>query len=109
MSRELSGILPLLEPPPGGRERLVARLRAQRSTAPRWTALAVAAVLLVAFLSRESGSVRRPPVAVRDPVMLALADDAGPLRLLDAHGAAGQVTLGRDDVVYYRVVTASRW
>ncbi len=107
MSRELSDILPLLEPPPGGRERLVARVRAPRSTAPRWAALAVAAALLLAFLSREQGGVVRPPVAVRDPVMLALADDAGPLRLLDAHGAAGQVALGRDDVLYYRVVTAS--
>ncbi|MBM4365761.1 MAG: hypothetical protein FJ102_06065 [Deltaproteobacteria bacterium] len=104
MSRELSDILPSLEPPPGGRDRLVARVRSARPVAPRYAALAAAALLLAAFLARDRGA--RPPVATADPVMLALAGDAGGLRVLGARAAAGRVALGRDDVVYYRVVVA---
>ncbi len=107
MSSELGDILPMLEPPAGGRDRLLARVRAERSTAPRWAAVAVAAALLLTFLARERGTGGREPVAGHDPVMLALADEAAPLRVIGDNAAAGEVPLGRDDVVYYRVVTAS--
>lgn len=107
MSNDLGHILPSLEPPPGGQARLLSRVRARRARGRGWAAVALAAACLLGFLLRPSGVVQLPALATTDPVMLALAGAAEPARLVDTAGAAARVSTGRDDVVYYRVVTLS--
>ena len=100
MSRELSDVLPDLEPPPGGLAGLRARLERPRRWPVAVVALAAAVLLAVAFQPE-----RRP--LPQDPVLLAmLQPPSEPATVVpEARGrlAMERVAVGSAGVVYYRV------
>lgn len=100
---DLSDILPVLDPPPGGLERLRARLaqpRPRRRT-PTLVALAAAAVILVTWLTPSA----LPVPATSDPVLAALsAAPVEPVQVLSrSRLVATRVDTAAPGLVYYRV------
>jgi hypothetical protein len=108
MSDDLRDILPVLEPPAGGLGRLRARIRDERRGAPRWAVVAAAAALAVGVLvarDRATPAGNSLAEAVHDPVLVALAEEGEPVRLLDRRvAAAARVPTTTPGVIYYRVL-----
>lgn len=102
---DLSDILPVLDPPAGGLERLRARLDqarpARRRRAPTLVALAAAALILVTWLTPPA----RPVPATSDPVLAALSTTpAEPVQVLSrSRLVAMRVETAAPGLVYYRV------
>ncbi len=94
MISDLPDLLPVLEPPPRGWERLQARLHPPRARLPRWTIAAAAAAILLGALylpGRHAAPARLAGVG-DDPVMLALAAPRTEVVVL-GHHAGGPVRL----------------
>ncbi len=97
--RELSDILPDLEPPAGGLARLRTRLNHQGSRRGAAVAVLAAAVLLAALWPQP---VRN--TAPDDPVFAALLEGSRPAQVTGSTAVAAQV-LASPKVVYFRVAS----
>ena len=104
---DLSDLLPILRPPPGGLPRLRAMVAAERRSRARWAAsvLVLAAAALALFVGlRHPGHSHRPSLA-NDPVLAALSadSDANSLTVLDPRRLAAARVPTSSAVVYFRV------
>ncbi len=111
--RELEDLLPTLEPPPGGLERLRRSVAGTRPKVPvrRWRRAAAVAALCVAVVAAGTWTLRwqgrqAHNQAVAQAIRQALPPKPPANGIVLAHGAALELPSGQPDVKLYLVQSA---